>query len=45
MRNLVFSALAAAGLLTAAGLGTAADEKWVTIKGQVVFPADHQPEE
>ena len=40
MRTLVFSALAAGVLLAAAGLGTAADEKWVTVKGQVVFPAD-----
>ena len=40
MRTLVFSALSAAVLLAAAGLGTAADEKWVPIKGQVVFPKD-----
>ena len=40
MRSLVFSAFAASVLMVAAGLGTAADEKWVTIKGQVVFPAD-----
>jgi hypothetical protein len=40
MRSLVFSALAAAGVLAAAGLTSAADDKWTTIKGQVVFPAD-----
>jgi hypothetical protein len=40
MRSLVFSALAAAAVLAATGLTSAADEKWVTIKGQVVFPAD-----
>ncbi len=39
MRSLVFSTLAATVLLASAGLGTA-DDKWVTIKGQVVFPAD-----
>jgi hypothetical protein len=40
MRSLVCSALAAAAVLSAAGLTTAADDKWATVKGQVVFPAD-----
>jgi hypothetical protein len=38
MRRLVFPTLAA--LFLASGFSSAADEKWVTIKGQVVFPAD-----
>jgi hypothetical protein len=40
MRSLVCSALAAAAVLSAAGLTTAVDDKWATVKGQVVFPAD-----
>jgi hypothetical protein len=40
MRNLVFAALAATAVLATTDLSSAADEKWVTIKGQVVFPAD-----
>jgi len=43
MRSLVFSALAAAVALAAGGRTSAADDKWVTIKGQVVFPADKAP--
>ncbi len=39
MRTLVFSALIAAAALALGGVASAADE-WVTIKGQVVFPAD-----
>jgi hypothetical protein len=38
MRQILFGALAVAALCVASGLSSAADEKWVTIKGQVVFP-------
>lgn len=38
MRRLVFPAIAA--LLVTSGFGSAADGDWVTVKGQVVFPAD-----
>jgi hypothetical protein len=40
MRSLVFSALAVAAVAAATGPTSAADDKWATIKGQVVFPAD-----
>lgn len=43
MRRIVFAALTAATLLTSASLSSAADDKWATVKGQVVFPADKTP--
>jgi hypothetical protein len=42
MRRLVFSALFLAMLFAGSTLTASAQEKWVTIKGQVVFPADKQ---
>jgi len=40
MRQFVLPVLAAAAVLAFGGGGSAADGDWVTIKGQVVFPAD-----
>jgi hypothetical protein len=41
MRQLAFSAIIASALVAAGGMRAAADD-WVTIKGQVVFPADKE---
>ncbi len=42
MRRVVFSALILAMLFAGSTLTAKAQDKWVTIKGQVVFPADKQ---
>lgn len=42
MRQLALSAFLASAFLAVGGWRAAADDKWVTIKGQVVFPADKE---
>ncbi len=42
MQRIVFSSLFAALVLAGTGLTATAQDKWATIKGQVVFPADKE---